>query len=83
MFRSIPFHNVKSLYTLGPLFCALVWEEVIFAVCKWCANEGFACMCKKNIYCFFFFFGNVFTLPSFKVLEKVFRDISVRVLRIV
>ena len=42
---------------LGPLFCALVREEAIFAVCKRCANEGFACMCKekrflslKNIY---------------------------------
>ena len=30
----------------GPLFCALVREEAIFAVCKRCANEGFACMCK-------------------------------------
>ena len=35
---------------LGPLFCALVREEAIFAACKRCANEGFACMCKeKNI----------------------------------
>ena len=33
---------------LGPLFCALVLEEAIFAVCKRCANEGFACMCKEN-----------------------------------
>ena len=35
---------------LGPLFCALVREEAIFAVCKRCANEGFACMCKENIF---------------------------------
>ena len=35
-------------YALGPLFCALVREEAIFAVCKRCANEGFACMCKEN-----------------------------------
>ena len=34
---------------LGPLFCALVQEEAIFAVCKRCANEGFACMCKEKI----------------------------------
>ena len=33
---------------LGPLLCALVRKEAIFAVCKRCANEGFACMCKKN-----------------------------------
>ena len=33
---------------LGPLFCALVREEAIFAVCKRCANEGFACMCKEK-----------------------------------
>ena len=33
---------------LGPLFCALVREEAIFAVCKWCANEGFACMWKEK-----------------------------------
>ena len=25
-------------------------EEAIFAVCKRCANEGFACMCKEKIY---------------------------------
>ena len=25
-------------------------EEAIFAVCKRCANEGFACMCKENVY---------------------------------
>ena len=34
---------------LGPLFCALVREEAIFAACKRCANEGFACMCKENV----------------------------------
>ena len=28
-------------YAQGPLFCALVREEAIFVVCKWCANEGF------------------------------------------
>ena len=33
---------------LGPLFCALVRDEAIFAVCKRCANEGFACMCKEK-----------------------------------
>ena len=33
---------------LGPLFCALVREKAIFAVCKRCANEGFACMCKEK-----------------------------------
>ena len=38
-------------YALGPLFCALVREEAIFAVCKRCANEGFACICKeKNVW---------------------------------
>ena len=36
--------------SLGPLFCALVREKAIFAVCKRCANEGFACMCKENKY---------------------------------
>ena len=35
---------------LGSLFCALVREEAIFAVCKRCANEGFACMCKEKIF---------------------------------
>ena len=35
---------------LGPLFCALMREEAIFAVCKRCANEGFACICKENIF---------------------------------
>ena len=35
---------------LGPLFCALVREEAIFAVCKRCANEGFACMCKEKFF---------------------------------
>ena len=34
--------------TLGPLFSALVREEAIFAVCKRCANEGFACLCKEK-----------------------------------
>ena len=33
---------------LGPLFCALVRKEAFFAVCKRCANEGFACMCKEK-----------------------------------
>ena len=33
---------------LEPLFCALVREEAIFAVCKRCANEGFACICKEK-----------------------------------
>ena len=33
---------------LGTLFCALVRKEAIFAVCKRCANEGFACMCKEK-----------------------------------
>ena len=36
--------------TLGPLFCTLVREEAIFAVCKRCANEGFACMCKEKTF---------------------------------
>ena len=36
--------------TLGPLFCALVREEAIFAICKRCANEGFACMCKEIVH---------------------------------
>ena len=39
-------------YTQGPLFCALVREEAIFAVCKQWANEGFACMCKENNFFF-------------------------------
>ena len=30
------------------IFCALVREEAIFAVCKWFANEGFACMCEEK-----------------------------------
>ena len=34
--------------TLGLLFCALVREEAIFAVCKRCANKVFACMCKEK-----------------------------------
>ena len=33
---------------LGPLFCALLREEAIFVVCKRCANEGSACMCKEK-----------------------------------
>ena len=37
---------------LGPLFCALVREKAIFAVYKWCANEGFACMCKDKLFFF-------------------------------
>ena len=38
------------LCALRPLFCALVREEDIFAVCKWCAKEGFTCMCKEIVY---------------------------------
>ena len=37
-------------YTQGPLFWTLVREEAIFAVCKRCVNEGFACMCKGNVF---------------------------------
>ena len=33
---------------LEPLFCALLREEAIFAVCKRCASEGFACMYKEK-----------------------------------
>ena len=47
--------SIKTRFTqgpffcaLGPLFCALVREEAIFAVCKRCANEGFACVRKKK-----------------------------------
>ena len=35
---------------LGPLFCGLVREKAVFAICKRCANEGFACMCKENVF---------------------------------
>ena len=38
------------LRALGPLFCALVREEAIFVVCKQCAKEGFACMCKEKLF---------------------------------
>ena len=38
----------KTRFTQGPLFCALVREEAIFAVCKRCANESFAYMCKEK-----------------------------------
>ena len=41
-------------------FCALVREEAISAVCKRCANEGFACMCKKMK----FFFNAPYNLFS-------------------
>ena len=34
---------------LAPLFCALVREEAIFAACKRCAKEGFACVCKEKV----------------------------------
>ena len=36
------------LRPIGPLFCALVRELAIFAVCKQCENEVFACMCKEK-----------------------------------
>ena len=39
---------------LGPLFFALVREKAIFAVCKWYANEVFACMCKEKDFFGFF-----------------------------
>ena len=42
------FTQGRLFYTQGPLFCALVREEAIFAVCKPCANERFACMCKNK-----------------------------------
>ena len=35
------------------------WEEAIFAVCKRCANEGFACMCKEKK--FYYEKSNIFT----------------------
>ena len=37
-----------TFYTLGPLFCALVRENAIFAVCKRCANKGFTFMCREK-----------------------------------
>ena len=42
------FTQGRLFYTQGPFFCALVREEAIFAVCKRCANEGFAYMCKEK-----------------------------------
>ena len=42
-------HSSKTRFTQGRSFCALVRDEPIFAVCKRCANEGFACMCKENV----------------------------------
>ena len=48
------FHHIlrssKTRFTQGPLFCTLVRQEAIFAVCKRCANEGFACMCQEIVH---------------------------------
>ena len=41
-----PFADIEK--RLGPLYCALVREEAIFAACKRCANESYACMCKEK-----------------------------------
>ena len=40
----------KARHTQRPLFCALVREEAIFAICKRSENEGFACMSKEKEY---------------------------------
>ena len=69
---------------LGPLFCALVREETIFAVCKRCANEGFACMCKEKT-CFSHFFYNFFFLKmvSFKKRQQLQITFRADVIRVV
>ena len=50
LFYALVKHSIQGplFCALGPLFSALVREEAIFAVCKRCANEGFACMCKEK-----------------------------------
>ena len=47
--RETRFTHGRLFCALGPLFGALVRGEAIFDVCKRCANEGFACMCKEKI----------------------------------
>ena len=45
------FYTQAPLFcALGPLFCALVREKAIFAVCQRCANESFACTCKEKVF---------------------------------
>ena len=56
---------------LGPLFCALVREEAIFAHCKWCANEGFACMCNENIFDAYIMYNSVIELALEKIAENL------------
>ena len=42
-------------FALGPLFCALVREVAIFAICKRCANKGFACKCEEKLFWWHYF----------------------------
>ena len=47
--QGLLFYTQGPLFcALGPLFCALVREEAIFAACKLCVNEDFACMCREK-----------------------------------
>ena len=59
----------ETLYTRGPLFCVLVREKAIYAVCKRYAKAGFTCMCKE------FFFLSIWHSSSFKY--KAFKLIRV------
>ena len=47
--RKVLLHSNQTLYTQGPLFRTLAREEAIFADCKRCANDVFACLCKEKI----------------------------------
>ena len=87
------FTQGRLFYTQGPLFCALgplfyalVREEDTFAVCKRCANEGFACMCKeKYIFPTFLrqkvvYFTYVYIFYILYIFFHVFRKINRKLL---
>ena len=62
--------NPRAFFcALGLLFCALVREEAIFAVCKRCANEGFTCMCKEKSILLLYISVSMFSLEFGKIYQ--------------